>query len=49
MGSRVELISRNVTIVNELGLHARSAGKIAAIVKNARSNVWIKREGERAG
>ncbi|OQY08030.1 MAG: HPr family phosphocarrier protein [Desulfobacteraceae bacterium 4572_123] len=48
MGSRVELISRNVTIVNELGLHARSAGKIAAIVKNARSNVWIKREGERA-
>lgn len=44
----MELISRNVTIVNELGLHARSAGKIAAIVKNARSNVWIKREGERA-
>jgi len=48
METWVELISRDVTIVNELGLHARSAGKIAAIVKNARSNVWIIREGERA-
>ncbi|MBW2592162.1 MAG: HPr family phosphocarrier protein [Deltaproteobacteria bacterium] len=48
MENWVELISRNVTIVNELGLHARSAGKIAAIVKNARSNVWIIKEGERA-
>lgn len=44
----MESISRNITIVNELGVHARSAGKIAAIVKNARSNVWIIKEGERA-
>lgn len=42
------MISRNVTIVNELGLHARSAGKIAEIVKNARSDVWLIKEGERA-
>lgn len=42
------MISKNVTIVNELGLHARSAGKIVEIVKNARSNVWIIKGGERA-
>ena len=33
--------SKNVTIANPFGLHARSAAKIAKLVKKARSKVWI--------
>lgn len=32
---------KNVVIVNDLGLHARSAAKIARCVKPAVSEVWI--------
>ncbi len=39
-------LSREVVIVNDLGLHARSAAKIAAIAGNALSQVWITREDE---
>ncbi len=35
--------TRQVTIVNELGLHARSAAQIARIAKKARSRVWIRK------
>lgn len=35
------VLSKNVTITNPLGLHARSAAKIAKLVKKARSKVWI--------
>lgn len=41
-------LSRHVTIVNDLGLHARSAAKIAKLVQNVKSNVWIIKDGERA-
>ena len=41
-------LSREVTVVNEFGLHARSAAKIARIAMGARSGVWILREEERA-
>ena len=34
-------LSRCVTITNDLGLHARSAAKIAKLVQNITSNVWI--------
>ena len=44
----MESLSRKVTIVNELGLHARSAGKIAAIAKDSPSRVWIIKAGEAA-
>jgi phosphotransferase system HPr (HPr) family protein len=40
--------SREVTLVNEFGLHARSAAKIARIAMGARAGVWIVREKERA-
>ena len=40
--------SREVTLVNEFGLHARSASKIARIAMGARAGVWIVREKERA-
>jgi phosphocarrier protein len=39
--------SRKAVIVNDLGLHARSAAKIAAIAQTARSKVWIKMDGEK--
>ena len=40
--------SKDVVINNPLGLHARSAAKIAALVKNVKSNVWIIKDGEKA-
>ena len=39
---------RNVTIANELGLHARSAAQIADIAQNSIANVWIQKEDEKA-
>ena len=48
MENQVESISKSAVIVNELGLHARSASKIAEIVKKARSNVWLVKDGETA-
>jgi phosphotransferase system HPr (HPr) family protein len=39
---------RNVTIANELGLHARSAAQIADIAQNSIANVWIKKEEDKA-
>jgi phosphocarrier protein HPr len=41
-------LSREVTVVNELGLHARSAAKIARIALGARSGVWVARGEEQA-
>jgi len=32
---------KEVVIVNELGLHARSAAQIASLARQAKSNVWI--------
>jgi phosphocarrier protein len=34
-------LSREVTIVNELGLHARSAAKIAELANRSEASVWI--------
>ncbi|NNK84639.1 MAG: HPr family phosphocarrier protein [Desulfobacterales bacterium] len=33
--------SKKVVIVNELGLHARSAAKIAQLAQNAKSTIWV--------
>ena len=41
-------LSRHVTISNDLGLHARSATKIARLVQNAKSGVWILKDGIKA-
>ena len=38
---------REVIVQNELGLHARSAARIAALVQNAKAAVWIKRGDEK--
>jgi phosphocarrier protein HPr len=37
--------SRTTIICNELGLHARSAAKIAEIAGNAVSNIWLVKDG----
>ncbi len=41
-------LSKNVIIINELGLHARSAAKIAKLAQNAESTVWVIRGKEKA-
>ncbi len=37
----VNELSRDVIVINELGLHARSSAKIAEIARKANYNVWI--------
>lgn len=39
-------LSKTVTIVNALGLHARPAAMIAKKAMNANSNVWLIKNGE---
>lgn len=46
MNTAEKPLSRQVEIRNELGLHARSAARIAQIAQTARSNVWISRDAE---
>lgn len=41
-------LSRDVVVTNDLGLHARSAAKIAKLVQNVKSKVWIIKDGEMA-
>ena len=36
------------TIINELGLHARSAAQIAEIARASRGNVWVMKGDEKA-
>ncbi len=40
-------LTQDVTLVNELGLHARSAAQIARIARRAKGAVWVLRRGER--
>jgi phosphotransferase system HPr (HPr) family protein len=42
-----QTLSRDAVIINELGLHARSAAGIAKLAQNANSNVWLIRGKER--
>ncbi len=48
MGAAVKELTRKVKVVNELGIHARSAASIANLAKTAFENVWIIKEGEKA-
>jgi len=41
-------LSRDLVIANELGLHARSAAKIAALANPSKASVWIKKGCEKA-
>jgi phosphocarrier protein HPr len=41
-------MSRSVVIVNELGLHARSAAKIAQLAQMAVADIWLEKDEEPA-
>jgi phosphocarrier protein HPr len=41
-------LSKQVTIVNELGLHARSAAKIAKLACRSKASVWIQKGSSKA-
>lgn len=41
------VVTREVTILNELGLHARPAAEFARRARAFRSEVWIVKEGKR--
>jgi phosphocarrier protein len=40
--------SKDIMIINELGLHARAAAKIAEIAAEAKSGVWILKDDKKA-
>jgi phosphocarrier protein len=42
-----EPLRRDVTIVNELGLHARAASQLAKAAQKAQNNVWLEFASER--
>lgn len=39
-------ITKDTVIINELGLHARSAAKIAQLAQNAKSGIWVQKDNE---
>jgi len=41
MANTVDILTRDVTVINELGLHARSAAQIAELARQASGNVWV--------
>jgi len=43
-----DIKSRTLTIVNDLGLHARSAAKLAKLAEEASRGVWIQKNGDTA-
>jgi phosphocarrier protein HPr len=43
-----QVLSRTTIICNELGLHARSAARIAEIAGNAAANIWLVRDDQKA-
>jgi len=40
------LISKDLTIINKLGLHARAAAKLVALASNYQSEIAIENEGK---
>ena len=41
MSRSLPVLSREATIINDFGLHARSAAKIAELANRATASVWI--------
>lgn len=48
MSSANKKLSKDVVVVNALGLHARAAAKISKCAQNSTSGVWIVNNGVRA-
>ena len=47
MAKPTETLTRRIRIVNELGLHARPAAKIAALARTARNKIWAIKDDEK--
>ncbi|UCH22163.1 MAG: HPr family phosphocarrier protein [Deltaproteobacteria bacterium] len=47
MAKSVYALSREATIINELGLHARAAAKIAELAQQAESKIWLLKNEEK--
>ena len=47
MTTNGEPLHRDIAIVNELGMHARSAAKVAKLAQNASGKVWLEMDAER--
>jgi phosphocarrier protein HPr len=47
MDDLVSVLSTNITINNDLGLHARPAAQIATIANHAQSKVWLIKDDEK--
>jgi len=41
-------LTRQVIIINELGLHARSAAKIAKLASQSKASIWIQKGSAKA-
>lgn len=46
MANGMKILSKNAVVINDLGLHARVAAKIAALAKQAESPVWLIKDGQ---
>lgn len=47
MGEQIKEKSKQITINNDLGLHARPAAMIAKIALNAKAGIWILKDNEK--
>lgn len=47
MTSEDQSLTRRATVVNELGLHARSAAKLAKLAQQAAGPVWLVKDDDR--
>lgn len=43
----VKKLIKTVTIVNELGLHARAASKLAKLARKAGAGFWLEKDGQK--
>lgn len=39
-------ISKRVTVVNSLGIHARAAAKLSTLAQTASAQVWVAKDGQ---
>ena len=48
MATIAKELYRTTTIINDLGLHARAAARIAEIAGNAAANIWLMKDDQKA-
>lgn len=39
-------ITKKITVVNALGIHARAAAKLSKLAQSASANVWVTKDGQ---